>query len=148
MAEGEGFEPPLPVRVKRFSRPPVSTTHTSLRERRCSLMIATRLANAKKGLRRRSFGTKNLGLHAGTIVGCSNSHSGTYFLAFRHPLTLIWDDPIILARSLSGAFSSTFGLGPSRLVLYLLRFTSIGRSYESALSRGKGPNYARLHPST
>jgi hypothetical protein len=31
MAEGEGFEPPLPVRVKRFSRPPVSTTHTSLR---------------------------------------------------------------------------------------------------------------------
>ena len=31
MAEGEGFEPPLPVKVKRFSRPPVSTTHTSLR---------------------------------------------------------------------------------------------------------------------
>src|SRR6202000_1082020 len=31
MAEGEGFEPPLPVRAKRFSRPPVSTTHTSLR---------------------------------------------------------------------------------------------------------------------
>jgi hypothetical protein len=31
MAEGEGFEPPLPARVKRFSRPPVSTTHTSLR---------------------------------------------------------------------------------------------------------------------
>ena len=31
MAEGEGFEPPLPFRVKRFSRPPVSTTHTSLR---------------------------------------------------------------------------------------------------------------------
>ncbi len=33
MAEGEGFEPPLPFRVKRFSRPPVSTAHTSLRER-------------------------------------------------------------------------------------------------------------------
>lgn len=33
MAEGEGFEPPLPFRVKRFSRPPVSTTHTSLRVR-------------------------------------------------------------------------------------------------------------------
>src|SRR5580704_2530094 len=31
MAEGEGFEPPLPVKAKRFSRPPVSTTHTSLR---------------------------------------------------------------------------------------------------------------------
>ena len=31
MAEGEGFEPPLPFRVKRFSRPPVSTAHTSLR---------------------------------------------------------------------------------------------------------------------
>ena len=33
MAEGEGFEPPLPVKVKRFSRPPVSTAHTSLRGR-------------------------------------------------------------------------------------------------------------------
>ena len=31
MAEGEGFEPPVPFRVQRFSRPPVSTTHTSLR---------------------------------------------------------------------------------------------------------------------
>ena len=31
MAEGEGFEPPLPVKVKQFSRLPVSTTHTSLR---------------------------------------------------------------------------------------------------------------------
>src|ERR1700749_2177565 len=91
---------------------------------------------------------ENLGSHAGTIVGWSSSHSGTYFAAFRHPLTLIWDHPIILARSLSGAFSSTLGLGPSHLVLYLLRFTSIRRSYESALSRGKEPNHARLHPST
>ncbi len=33
LAEGEGFEPPLPLRVKRFSRPPVSTAHTSLRVR-------------------------------------------------------------------------------------------------------------------
>jgi hypothetical protein len=31
MAEGEGFEPPVPVRVQRFSRPPVSTAHASLR---------------------------------------------------------------------------------------------------------------------
>ena len=31
LAEGEGFEPPLRFPVKRFSRPPVSTTHTSLR---------------------------------------------------------------------------------------------------------------------
>ena len=31
LAEGEGFEPPEPVRAQRFSRPPVSTTHTSLR---------------------------------------------------------------------------------------------------------------------
>src|ERR1017187_1408895 len=31
MAEGEGFEPPVPFRVQRFSRPPVSTAHTSLR---------------------------------------------------------------------------------------------------------------------
>ena len=31
MAEGEGFEPPVPFRVHRFSRPTVSTAHTSLR---------------------------------------------------------------------------------------------------------------------
>jgi hypothetical protein len=33
MAEGEGFEPPVPFRVQRFSRPPVSTAHASLLER-------------------------------------------------------------------------------------------------------------------
>ena len=33
MAEGEGFEPPVPFPVQRFSRPPVSTTHASLRLR-------------------------------------------------------------------------------------------------------------------
>jgi len=31
LAEGEGFEPPVRFPVQRFSRPPVSTTHTSLR---------------------------------------------------------------------------------------------------------------------
>jgi hypothetical protein len=31
LAEGEGFEPPERFPVQRFSRPPVSTTHTSLR---------------------------------------------------------------------------------------------------------------------
>ena len=31
VAEGEGFEPPVRFPVQRFSRPPVSTTHTSLR---------------------------------------------------------------------------------------------------------------------
>ena len=31
LAEGEGFEPPVPLRAQRFSRPPVSTAHTSLR---------------------------------------------------------------------------------------------------------------------
>ncbi len=35
VAEGEGFEPPVPFRVQRFSRPPVSTAHTSLRVRVC-----------------------------------------------------------------------------------------------------------------
>src|SRR5579872_4190204 len=40
MAEGEGFEPPLPVKAKRFSRPPVSTTHTSLRGVSLGLRIA------------------------------------------------------------------------------------------------------------
>src|SRR5689334_11108549 len=31
MAEREGFEPPVPVKVQWFSRPPVSTAHTPLR---------------------------------------------------------------------------------------------------------------------
>jgi ABC-type iron transport system FetAB ATPase subunit len=31
LAEGEGFEPPVPFQAQRFSRPPVSTTHASLR---------------------------------------------------------------------------------------------------------------------
>ena len=31
MAEGEGFEPPVPLRAQRFSRPPVSTAHATLR---------------------------------------------------------------------------------------------------------------------
>src|SRR5580700_1932888 len=31
MAEGEGFEPPVRFPVQRFSRPPVSTAHASLR---------------------------------------------------------------------------------------------------------------------
>jgi hypothetical protein len=34
VAEGEGFEPPVRFPVQRFSRPPVSTTHTSLRVNR------------------------------------------------------------------------------------------------------------------
>jgi hypothetical protein len=33
MAEGEGFEPPVPFRVQWFSRPPPSTTRPSLRIR-------------------------------------------------------------------------------------------------------------------
>src|SRR5882672_12448750 len=40
VAEGEGFEPPVPFQVQRFSRPPVSTTHASLhvvRATSCSL---------------------------------------------------------------------------------------------------------------
>jgi hypothetical protein len=39
MAEGEGFEPPVPFPVQRFSRPPVSTTHTSLRVEESGLWI-------------------------------------------------------------------------------------------------------------
>ena len=30
MAESEGFEPPVPLRAQRFSRPPVSTAHPAL----------------------------------------------------------------------------------------------------------------------
>jgi hypothetical protein len=47
LAEGEGFEPPLPVKVKRFSRPPVSTAHTSLRVSVVSSLAA--LKNREKG---------------------------------------------------------------------------------------------------
>ena len=41
VAEGEGFEPPVPFQVQRFSRPPVSTTHTSLRNLPSILISAT-----------------------------------------------------------------------------------------------------------
>jgi hypothetical protein len=37
MAEGEGFEPPVPFQAQRFSRPPVSTAHPSLRTRKADL---------------------------------------------------------------------------------------------------------------
>ncbi len=47
MAEGEGFEPPLPVKVKRFSRPPVSTAHTSLRVSVVNSLAASK--NREKG---------------------------------------------------------------------------------------------------
>ena len=40
MAEGEGFEPPVPFRAQRFSRPPVSTAHASLRDQRVSIFIS------------------------------------------------------------------------------------------------------------
>src|SRR5579871_4208932 len=57
MAEGEGFEPPVPFRVQRFSRPPVSTAHTSLRGclNYCTLMLArTRRYYCRVGSPRRA----------------------------------------------------------------------------------------------
>jgi hypothetical protein len=64
MAEGEGFEPPVPFQAQRFSRPPVSTAHPSLRNRGITLFeafhtesfrskrhqpcIASRVASAKR----------------------------------------------------------------------------------------------------
>jgi hypothetical protein len=44
MAEGEGFEPPEPFRVQRFSRPPVSTAHPSLRGLRAYLDCTAKVA--------------------------------------------------------------------------------------------------------
>ncbi len=38
LAEGEGFEPPIPFRVQRFSRPSPSTARPSLRARRFALL--------------------------------------------------------------------------------------------------------------
>ncbi len=39
MAEGEGFEPPVRFPVQWFSRPPVSTAHTTLRGREADIYI-------------------------------------------------------------------------------------------------------------
>ena len=49
MAEGEGFEPPVPFQVQRFSRPPVSTTHTSLRaiKRNTDILHSTLILGAE-----------------------------------------------------------------------------------------------------
>ncbi len=50
MAEGEGFEPPLRFPVKRFSRPPVSTAHTTLRAWTLSLIIVCQPVSERVGL--------------------------------------------------------------------------------------------------
>jgi hypothetical protein len=96
MAEGEGFEPPLPVRVKRFSRPPVSTTHTSLREWQVHSDDSDTATQSK-----------------------GSSHSGTdpasWIDTFLRP-------PYYLARSLRGSFFY-IGLGLSRLAFSCFRFT-------------------------
>src|SRR4249920_2209620 len=49
LAEEEGFEPPVPFRVQRFSRPPPSTTRPPLRAPRGSLNVTT-----ARGVRPRS----------------------------------------------------------------------------------------------
>ena len=49
LAEGEGFEPPVPFQAQRFSRPPVSTAHPSLRGEDlfdCKAKRATQAASA------------------------------------------------------------------------------------------------------
>src|SRR5215467_1962963 len=43
LAEGEGFEPPVPFRVQWFSRPPPSTTRPSLRGGRSQTLYAASL---------------------------------------------------------------------------------------------------------
>ena len=102
MAEGEGFEPPLPVRVKRFSRPPVSTTHTSLREWRCTFMIALRRAKAIRCLANVSE------TGAGTLEADASGHLTpipVLEIKFCPPsLTRICSDPMILARLLKVIF--------------------------------------------
>ena len=47
MAEGEGFEPPVPFQAQRFSRPPVSTAHPSLRKK-CGKVHRQFIAGAAK----------------------------------------------------------------------------------------------------
>src|SRR5271156_1444596 len=46
MAEEEGFEPPEPFRVQRFSRPPVSTTHPFLRHYLSSILSPDDIAGS------------------------------------------------------------------------------------------------------
>src|ERR1700691_3306303 len=59
MAEGEGFEPPVPFQAQWFSRPPVSTAHASLRARH-SLSAARQSLNCATGHARDHFTTTRL----------------------------------------------------------------------------------------
>jgi len=52
MAEGEGFEPPVPFPVQRFSRPSVSTTHTSLREGKAGCALVSLQHGSESSVRR------------------------------------------------------------------------------------------------
>src|SRR5438105_5888452 len=58
MAEGQGFEPRVRFPVQRFSRPPVSTTHASLRAILCNSLAEANFfpGNPKAGC----AGTKSL----------------------------------------------------------------------------------------
>jgi hypothetical protein len=107
MAEGEGFEPPVRFPAQRFSRPPVSTTHTSLRVSRVNSLPAFRyrpllgrggppfrLLLAKGGVTesRRSFRQHK------------NSRNNTQPLSLpRRPLRLDLDDSVFSVRVLPKA---------------------------------------------
>src|SRR3954447_3770780 len=65
MAEGEGFEPPVPFRVQWFSRPPPSTTRPSLRPRNSRTFSELRTL----GILRRVRQDTTFLLMAGTISG-------------------------------------------------------------------------------
>ena len=58
MAEGEGFEPPVSFQVQRFSRPPVSTTHTSLRGG-CAVTVRLKLVYNSLRTTKGAFNSSN-----------------------------------------------------------------------------------------
>ena len=51
LAEGEGFEPPVPFQAQRFSRPPVSTAHPSLRGCRALSIVKPKGEDFRRGCR-------------------------------------------------------------------------------------------------
>ena len=71
MAEGEGFEPPEPLRVQWFSRPPPSTTRPSLRTATFGLPILQRprrWISTRRLANRHYSGCESIGVDKGQVV--------------------------------------------------------------------------------
>src|SRR5579872_5033955 len=115
MAEGEGFEPPVPFPVQRFSRPPVSTTHTSLRVRPSIVYIDCAGLYSQTGLFLRCaaaelFWILRLGGGPRTAMKFDHFQSGSFPFIERLGLillALLLMAPCALAQDQGGGDSST-----------------------------------------